>query len=383
MVPVNSVGAVWWKRTNSWGLKWAGLFVTLAVISVLHYTTNPEHAGLHVLYQRLYYGPIIVGAYWFGVWGGLATAVAAALAYLPHIRHAWANNAPYTFSQNSELVIFVCAGLLVGFLVDVQRRLTEQARRAAASLETTNRELTESHAQLRRADRLAALGQIAAGLAHEIRNPLAGMKGALDIVLTKVALGTPEAEFAAIAATEVERLNELVQEFLTYARPHAPELRSHRLQHVVEHVLLLLRPEAERAGVVLVQEDREPLFEIAVDQEQIRQVLFNVVLNGIQASPASSEIRITTFPSGSHVIVEVTDRGPGIQSDHLAHIFDPFFTTKPHGTGLGLAISQRIIEAHQGEIDVRNAADGGAVVRIALPLLPGGSSDLPTQGARP
>lgn len=380
---LNTIGVAWSNRARSWGIRWAGLVVALAVISMLHYTTSPEHAGLHVLYQRLYYGPIILGAYWFGVWGGLVTAVAAALAYLPHIRHAWADNAPYTFSQNSELFIFVCAGLLVGFLADVQRRLTEEARRAALSLEATNRELTESHAQLRRADRLAALGQIAAGLAHEIRNPLAGIKGALDIVLTRVAKETPEAEFATIAATEVERLNELVQEFLTYARPHSPELRATCLQTIVENVLLLLRPEAERAGVVLVQEASSPQPDVLVDSEQVRQVIFNVVLNGIQASPASREVRVATLRSDTHLIVEVADQGPGIPADQLPHIFDPFFTTKPHGTGLGLAISQRIIEAHQGDIDIRNGAGGGAVVRIALPFYPASSSDSLHKGARP
>ncbi len=367
--------APWWERSETLTLRWGSLLAALAVVSVLHYTTSPERAGLHVLYQRLYYGPIIVGAYWFGVWGGLATAVAAALAYAPHIHHTWANNAPYTFSQYSELVIFVCAGLLVGFLADVQRRLTKQYRDVAASLESTNRQLTESHAQLRRADRLAALGQIAAGLAHEIRNPLAGIKGALGIVVTKVAHGTPEAEFAGIAATEVERLDELVQEFLTYARPRAPELKAVPLGDVVEHVLLLLRPEAEQAGVVLVHEAREPLPDTQMDPEQIRQVLFNVVLNGIQVSPPSGEIRIMTFRSGGQAVVQVTDQGPGIPPEHLARIFDPFFTTKPHGTGLGLAISQRIVEAHQGDIDVRNAPGGGAVVRIGLPLSPGTSFD--------
>jgi signal transduction histidine kinase len=380
---LDTTRAPWWERSETRARRWGGLLVALGVISVLHYATSPDRAELHVLYQRLYYGPIVVGAYWFGVRGGVATAIAAALAYAPHIHHAWANNAPYTFSQYSELVIFVCAGGLVGFLADVQRRLTRQYQVVARSLETRNRELKDSHDQLRRADRLAALGQIAAGLAHEIRNPLAGIKGALDIIVSKVDQGTPESEFAGIAATELERLNDLVQEFLTYARPHAPELRSARLRDVVEHVLLLLRPEAERAGVILVHQAGEALPDTHIDAEQVRQVLFNLVLNGIQATPPSGEIRIETFSAGSHAIVQVTDQGPGFPPDHLARVFDPFFTTKPHGTGLGLAISQRIIEAHHGEIDVRNTAGGGAVVRIALPFQPVASSGSPSQGARP
>jgi signal transduction histidine kinase len=120
-----------------------------------------------------------------------------------------------------------------------------------------------------------------------------------------------------------------------------------------------------------------------MDPEQIRQVLFNVLLNGIQASPQSAEVRVECYSNGDRAIVQVTDRGPGIPPEHLPHIFDPFFTTKLHGTGLGLAISQRIIEAHYGEIDIRNSDGAGTVVRISLPLQSGTSSGALFQGPRP
>lgn len=348
--------------------RWVYLLLALVVVSVLHYTTSPSQAWLHNIYQRLYYAPIVVGAYWFGVRGGLVTAFAAAVAYWPHIHYTWGANAPYAASQYAELVIFHAAGLLVGLLSDAQRQLTRKYRDTADSLEAANRELLDSQAQLRHADRLSALGQIAAGLAHEVRNPLAGVEGALDIVASKVADGTPEAEFTGIARRELQRLESLVSEFLSYARPRAPELRRASLHDVIDHVALLIRPEAERASVAVIRDESARLPDVPMDPEQIRQVLFNIVLNGIQASPPDGELRIRTVLHAGAAIVEVTDAGPGIPPDHRDRLFDPFFTTKSHGTGLGLAVSQRIAVAHGGRIEVGDAPAPGALVRLVLPL---------------
>ena len=354
-------------------VRWVALMFALGAVSVLHYATSAEHAWLHNIYQRLYYAPIVLGAYWFGVRGGLLTAVAAAMAYLPHISHTWGHNAPYAASQYAELVIFPSAGLLIGLLADTQRKLTRQYQRAAVSLETANRELMESHEQLKRADRLSALGEIAAGLAHEIRNPLAGIKGALEIVQARVNVGTPEAEFSGIAATEVARLDSLVGEFLEYARPRDPEFRMARLSDVIDHVVLLLRPEAEHAGIRIAHGDTAGLPDLRMDAEQIQQVVFNVALNGIQAGPPDSELSIRTSYEQGWATLEVVDRGPGVAAEHRHRLFDPFFTTKTHGTGLGLAVSHRIMAAHGGRIDVVDAPVGGTIVRIVLPVSAAGT----------
>jgi signal transduction histidine kinase len=346
------------------------------VVSVLHYTTPADRAWLHNIYQRLYYAPIVLGAYWFGVRGGLLTAVAAAFAYAPHIRHTWSNNEPYAASQYVELVIFPSAGLLVGLLADTQRTLTRKYQQAAASLETANRELRESDEQLRRADRLSALGEIAAGLAHEIRNPLAGITGALEIVQSRVAAGTPEAEFSGIAAKEVARLDGLVGEFLAYARPRQPELRPASLATVIEHVVLLLTPEAERAGLRIEREDTGDLPPVRMDAEQIQQVVFNLVLNGLQAGPRGSRVLVRTFLDGTSAVVDVADAGPGVATDSRTRFFEPFVTTKAQGTGLGLAVSHRIVLAHGGRLEYRDAPGGGALFRIILPVATCGGADV-------
>ncbi|MEW5982557.1 MAG: ATP-binding protein [Acidobacteriota bacterium] len=348
--------------------RWIALLSGLLAVSILHYTTNPAEAWLHNIYQRLYYAPIVLGAYWFGVRGGLLTALAAALAYWPHIHYTWGANAPYAASQYAELVIFQAAGLLVGFLADAQRRLTWQYQAAAASLEVANRDLRESQAHLMRADRLSALGEVAAGLAHEVRNPLASVEGALEIVASRVAADTPEAEFTSIARRELRRLETLLSEFLSYARPRGPELRRASLHDVIEHVVLLIKPEAERASVAVVREEAVRLPDVHMDPEQIRQVLFNIVLNGIQASPERTTLTIRTGLAAQWAVVEVQDSGPGIPAGQRERLFDPFFTTKSHGTGLGLAVSQRIVTAHGGRIDIDDGQPPGAVVRLVLPL---------------
>lgn len=349
--------------------RWLGLLAAIAAISVLHYATPSAYFVLHPLYQRLYYIPIILAAYWFGAPGGVLTAVASSIAYAPHIHTAWSHNPPYTVSQYAELFVFLSLGLSIGLIASHERRLGRQSREAAASLERANRELRESGEQLRRAERLSALGEIAAGLAHEIRNPLAGVKGAVEIVSSRAAAGTPEAEFSAIATRELGRLEGLVQEFLDYARPRAPQLRPADLPDILRRVVNLLAPQADRAGVMLrLLGTEEAVAGLRIDPEQIQQVFVNIVLNAVQASPRGAEVTVNHGAQGSRYVIEVADRGAGIPAEARARIFEPFFTTKERGTGLGLAISQRIVAGHGGEIHVSPREGGGTSVEIVLPV---------------
>lgn len=342
-------------------VRWLALLAAVAAVSTLHYITAPQHFVLHAIYQRSYYVPVILAAYWYGVRGGLLAAALSSAAYAPHIETAWAENAPYTVSQYAEIVVFFVLGSAVGLIATHERHLTNRYRDA-------NRELRESGEQLRRAERLSALGEIAAGLAHEIRNPLAGVKGALEIISRRAAADTPEAEFASAATGELRRIEGLVQEFLDYARPRPPRLRRTEIPTVVGRVTSLLGPQAEQAGVALTIEGSDAPRGLSIDPEQIEQVLVNVVLNAVQASPKGGQVTIRYGTAGGRYRVEVSDQGRGIPEDVRARIFEPFFTTKERGTGLGLAITQRIVAAHQGEIRITSAEEHGTVVEILLPL---------------
>ena len=281
---------------------------------------------------------------------GLLIAILVSIVYVPHIQMAWTQGVQQQASRYAELVVFNLVGVVVGLLAGAQRRVTERYRRAAASLEAANRELRESYDHLRRADRLKALGEIAAGLAHEIRHPLASIGGALEIIESRAAADSPEAEFSRLAKTELQRLDRLVMEFLRYARPHEPELRQVPLGDIVNRVAALVQVEADRQSVMLEVERPGALPPASVDPQQIEQVLLNVVLNAIQASPSGGRVIVRESLEEPDVLIDVIDEGPGVSNDHTARIFSPFFTTKEKGTGLGLAIAHRIVTAHAGSI---------------------------------
>ncbi len=351
--------------------RWLLLLGTVAGISALHYATPPEHFVLHGVYQRSYYVPVILAAYWYGAPGGLLAASLCAVAYVPHIHIAWSHNAPYTVSQYADILVFFLLGLFVGLIASHERQLANRYRQAAESLERANRDLQESGEQLRRAERLTALGEIAAGLAHELRNPLAGVKGALDIVSRRVTAGTPEAEFSEIATREVLRLETLVQEFLDYAKPRPPQFGEAHLGAVLDRVTSLLGPQAERAGVNLdVQGCETPTGLLRADARQIEQVLVNVVLNAVQASPRGGRVTIRCRQNDGYCAIAIGDQGGGIPAEVRDRIFEPFFTTKERGTGLGLAITQRIVAAHHGAILISSEPGRGTVFEIRLPAAP-------------
>lgn len=355
-----------WRRVlTSDVIRIGGLLLALVAISLLHSTTNQSEVIWHGLLLRLYYIPILLGAYWYGAFVGLLMAVACSLAYVPHLRE---QGTAFEAGRYAEIVVFHVIGLTVGLLATAQRRVTDRYQHAVATLEQANSELRDSSEQLQRADRLKTLGEVAAGLAHEIRHPLASIRGALEIIVERSQPDSPEAEFSHLAMGEVQRLDNLVWEFLRYARPHEPDLRPTSLNDVVERVVALLRVEAERSGVILDVDRAAPMPDASIDASQIEQVLLNVILNAIQVSPPGSCIRVRERLDQQDALIDVIDEGPGIPAEHLDHIFGPFFTTREKGTGLGLAIAQRIVMAHDGRIDVRETSEHGTCFRIRLPV---------------
>lgn len=349
------------------------LLLVIVALSLLHYATNESELIWHGLLLRFYYIPILIGAYWYGAFGGLLIAVACSMAYVPHLRE---QGPTFEAGRYAEIVVFHVIAVTVGLLATAQRHVTERYRRAAESLERTNFELLESAEQLQRADRLKTLGEVAAGLAHEIRHPLASIRGALEIIDERSRPDSPEAEFSRLAMVEVQRLDNLVWEFLRYARPHEPELRPTSLHAVVERAVALLRVEGGRGGVLLEVDRAVPLPDVSIDALQIEQVLLNVILNAIQASPPGSCVHVHERLDRQEAMIDVIDEGRGIPAEHLGQIFSPFFTTREKGTGLGLAIANRIVMTHNGHIAVTRTSEQGTCVRIRLPI---GASTQPTE----
>lgn len=343
--------------------------LVIVAISIAHYTTNPALIWWHVLYQDLCYVPILVAAYWFGAPGGMAAAILAGTGTIAHFHNAWHGNRPFIVSEYGQAIGFVIAGAIGGALATAERRATRRHQQALAAIEAAHAELRASHEQLMRADRLSSLGEIAAGLAHEIGNPLGGVKGALEIMTARAAEGSPEAEFSSLASREIARLERLIEEFLRYARPHEPRRTEADIFDVLDRVVSLLGREAEDHGVsVNVERTRVPM--VSIDTEQMAQVFVNIVLNALQVSPRGGRVQISGSVRDGALAIDVRDEGPGIRPEHLPKIFDPFFSTKKRGTGLGLSISNRIIQSHGGTIEVLQQPGPGTIIRVGLPVSP-------------
>jgi signal transduction histidine kinase len=230
--------------------------------------------------------------------------------------------------------------------------------------ETEKEKLRE---EMMRLDRLASLGKLSAGIAHEVRNPLTGISLLLDDLHDRSATGSADQQMIKKAVNEIDRVERLVNALLNYSSPARAEFRICDLNQVVNDTVLLMRRPAERNGVSILLESGE----IAVfrfDPEKIKQALLNIIRNAVEALSVGGCVRISTLACGETALITVSDNGPGIRENDLSLIFEPFFTRKGAGTGLGLSITQRIVEEHHGRIQVESSPAGGTTFTIVLPV---------------
>jgi signal transduction histidine kinase len=223
-------------------------------------------------------------------------------------------------------------------------------------------------ALLARADRLSALGTLAAGVAHEIRNPLVSVRTFIQLLPERADDEEFRTGFRELALAEIERICALINDLLVFARPRPDDLEPTDLNALVQQTVRLLDAEARKQGVVLRVCTDEHVPPVIADDRQVRQVLTNVVLNAIEACPPHGRVEVTTACEARWCVVSVADSGAGVSPERAAQLFEPFFTTKAEGSGLGLFVASRIMAAHGGRIDVENGSDGGAVFRLRFPL---------------
>ncbi len=234
-------------------------------------------------------------------------------------------------------------------------------------------DLKQSKSYMRRADRLASLGTLTAGLAHEIRNPLVAIKTFTQLLPERLEDEEFRNHFLNIASSEVDRISSLITELLEFARPSDPKLEFEDINTILEGMILLVSTETKKKQINIIKHFSSGLPLIMIDREQIKQVFLNILLNSIDATPERGEITVRTHsyekPGGDpYLRIEVTDTGHGIPAEHLEDIFTPFFTTKHKGSGLGLSISHQIIQDHRGYIDVESELNKGTSFFINLPL---------------
>ena len=366
------------KRSNL--IRMALPAASIVGISLLHYLTPLHLPILHDIFQRLYYIPIIFAAFWFGLRGGLAASIVVSILYAPHILFQWGIGPSLEMEKFLEIVLYNVVGGITGYLSQREEERREELQRVARGLEDSYRKLQSQadliigiEEQLRRTERLSALGELSAILAHEIRNPLGSIRGTAEILKDDFRPGDRKYEFLEILVKETDRLNRVVEDFLQLARPLHVERETCDLMAGLGEVVALVAPEAATRGVRLVFTPAD-ITPVHGDPEKLKQAFLNLILNGIQATARGGTLTITAariadgeeaFP---FVEISFADTGVGMEQDVLARIFEPFYTTKEGGTGLGLAVTQRIVESHGGKVEVESEKGKGTVFKVRLPV---------------
>jgi len=476
----------------------------LLSVTVLHLYTNTldQGVGLHLLYRRLYYVPILYAAFVFGKRGGLLTAFAASVPFAAHAHLSMGGLLGQHVDNTYEIVMYFVIGVLFGALRDMEERKTQDLRQVSVRLEDAYRKLEEraiqliniqdytqsilrsitsgvltvgpdgsittvnpaaermlgvseydivpkpigsifrddgglssdvdkvlsgrlpltlreitvvtraGHtvhvqastsrmravggrilgavvtiediseiktltAQLIRADRLAAMGELTAGVAHEVRNPLGVIRASVQLLEDARCDQHRIEEAAAVIKQEIDRLDKVIKALLDFGRPSKPTLVRTDIETVLDDVLLFTGRFAKQSDVQIEYSPTGNLPKVVADPDQLKQVFLNLVTNAVQAMESSGgTIAITTGSDGDFVHASLADSGPGIPASDLGKVFDPFFSTRDDGTGLGLTIVHRIIDEHDGHIEVDSGPDG-TVFRVSLPI----AVDNHTEGA--
>ena len=340
--------------------------LSIVLVTVLHFLTPVDEIVWHEIYQRLYYIPIIAAALLFGLRGGLAASLFTTVVYFPHIfLHKEQGHFDYSINQYAEVVIFNLVGGMMGALGDRLKQARTRAERNAEQRRHAYEELQQTFEQLLQAEKLASLGELSAGIVHEVRNPLASIKGAVEILEDELTADSHRREFAELAKTEIDRLDKLVGEFLCFARPATLSIEPNDLNIIVESVISLLENQAASKEVAIEKNLEKNLADVMADGEQIRQVILNLAINSLQATPKGGHITLRTYRSDVGCVFEIEDTGGGIDVKVLPKIFDPFFTTKDKGIGLGLSVAHKIVSQHKGRLKFRQGNDG-AVFELEL-----------------
>lgn len=336
--------------------------------------------GINSSYFPIYFLPVVSAAIYFGTIGTLVWTTVASLAYLSLLLPVM-DEVDLTPEGKGILAIrvlfFYVAAILVNRFAVENRRQVQRLEDLSGKLEETNRQLRRAEADARRAERLAALGQLSAGLAHEIRNPLGVIKGSADMLSRKVAASEPlTAELAGYISSEVNRLNALVTRFLDFARPSKLELRPERITEIVDRALDAAVQSVPDTGVKIEREYAANVPEIPADPQMCERVFVNLITNALQAMQAQDgsfekKLRLAIAPEELHgepgVGVIVEDTGPGVAPESREQIFNPFFTSKKDGVGLGLSIVAKIVDDHRGSIRLEDNTPHGARFRVFLP----------------
>ena len=354
----------------------AALIVILTLIYYWGYTPLANFGGFftctypHDIHRALFLFPIIYAAVAFRGWGALTTSFLFLCVVLPR---------PFICSPYAapllRPILFVLFASLFGLLTATLVDRMEKEKKARAELSAAYQELRENQAQLIQAEKLTSLGQMAASIAHEVNNPLAGVLVYTQLLAKKIGGDTLSKEVAldylSKMETELTRSSKLIRNLLDFSRQSTPSLRGVNANEVIDRAFNLIAHSAQMQNVEVIKDLSPTLPEVMADFDQLQQVCTNLILNAIQAMPDGGRLTLrTSLDSNDQVKIEVADTGIGISQENLQKLFTPFFTTKKEvkGVGLGLAVSYGIIQRHKGRIEVQSEEGKGSTFTIYLPV---------------
>ena len=350
------------------------LLLLVAAIGVLHYVTPGYLILFHDTYRRLSYFPIAIGAILYGVRGGLAMAVFSCISFVPHLLMFWFQGPEAYYSELSEIIFYLAAGLVIGLISSRENQLRIKYQKLSEKLATSYKRLhlqagrlVKAEKQLGQARKLSMLGHVSSSLAHEIKNPLASIKGAAEILADEVPPSHPKHEFIEIMRSEISRLNNSVEEVLTYCRGQQADKKEHLepLDDIIDKVAQLLDSQIQEKSIDLTWGQKGT--GIQVEEAAMIQVLLNILLNAVDAVLKNGKICISHYQESKGYRIDVSDNGPGLAPEKYEEVFQPFTSFKEGGTGLGLSITRKIVERLGGTIRVRKSEMGGALFSIFLP----------------
>ena len=369
--------------------RWTALGVMLGALSAAHFLTPAELSWAHDFLFKVTYLPIILAGLWFGRRGGFFLALLTGLIYFVHIRVQLTGH--HSHGQTGfllELVLYLLIGLVVGWLSDRQRRIQlrlasahSDLQRSFGSLREKTEALLAAEESLRRADRLKAAGEIASGLAHEVRNPLGGIVGAAEILANPQTEAKARSEFAAVLTRETKRLDRVISQFLDFARPGSSDQGNSNLRQEIEFVGQLTAGPRGKKNTAFDFSAVPADLSVPMSADALRQVVLNLTLNALNAVPSGNG-RITWRAESKrgHMHAWIADNGSGIDAGIRDRLFEPFVATR-EGTGLGLAIVARLMNDIGGTVSVEQSGPTGTTFALTFPPRAGSRGRLEiTQG---
>lgn len=322
------------------------IFLVVGIASI-DYLTEMNERKYHILYQGLFFFPVMLSGFWFGLRGAIAASMTITLTLIPFSIIHWKGFSSGDFNNIVEMVLYNVVGGTLGELRDRERAKEKN---------------------LREAESLAAMGRAVSSLAHDMKTPLIAIGGFTNWVKKHTDQDSPAHEKLDIVVRETMRLENMVKDMLDFSRPLELHLERGDFDPLLRECLEVIEDMVRERKVTIRIESREDTPHVVLDSIRMKQVLINLIMNAVQASPEGEIVAVSSYSTNNGFVIDVSDHGCGIAPDRRESIFIPFFTTKREGTGLGLSIAKKIVEAHGGSLEVLDNPKKGMTFRIHLPL---------------